>query len=877
MNLFRKRTVSKPDEPSTPSPTIAAADRARKPPVAEFRLRPSEDSGPGIPEVHSALRELVILLHNKRLYHHAHPKNQQSLDHAYNNLQRLARSMNGLEIRVERDAIVVPKLSEAPVPDPKSELRHLALDFQLAGIQTLVILRQFHVGELDTLAQLLRASLLRSDESYRKNRSAWWTAKLLEFGVEGILVNAQTDRKVDTVLASLIAALVAFGGNTPTENADAPITAPTADSLTAVLRLVARLTPPLESARGLSPEEAARAIHAALAEASRDTVHLLLSAISQHAPKEAESPQPYLVRLSEQIIFEFINAEFSAGALSPQEVRRQLGALGEVMVSSGGYTGPHSSQHLSSLARVWADENHREKLLERFWMELPPREKSQTLRGPDVWCVPVPAIRTALSQLAESGADAPRREARNILLNYTRRLEVPEPAVRRSVAVGLSELSAVVESLWPNQLPEELSRCALKTLEQETAADTAALLSAFLEMLGRVAVTRGDFVGLENILLGLEKVPREPRFEHMHALAQRLIAQDRWHLLVDAALANRALEPTLPRLLVRDPERLLDRLTTLLNDARSAELIPAMARLLRTIGVPVLNLLETRLYEARKQRVAAAIKLLAAADPERLLRGLPRALASWEWNLQDLAVSELSRPANATSARSAAFVFATLLTEANALVVPMMIDHIGLAQETSAIPELMQIASGTHESLKDQYVRIKAIEALARMRVSEAVDLLLQLSQKRDGLTYAEPSGLRSVAGDALALMENRPLAAQVRAAYEFAPQVGGNFNVPRRYSRVPLESPLRAQIEGGQPAMARVKSISLGGAYLESVKKLNVGDTIRLEVRSGLRKIHFTAVVRNAGPDGNGVEIVHMQGDDRDKLRKLVQRGLKI
>jgi hypothetical protein len=876
MNLFRKRAAAKPDEPSTSAPANAAADRAPVPPVAEFPLQPSANSGPGIAEVHSALRELVILLHNKRLYHHAHPKYQQSLDHSYDNLQRLALGMNGLEIRVERDAIVVPKLSEAPVPDPKNELRHLALDFQLAGIQTLVILRQFHVGELDTLAQLLRASLLRSDESSRKNRSAWWTAKLLEFGVEGIVVNAQTDRKVDTVLASLIAALVAFGGNTPSENADAPITAPTADRLTAELRLIARLTPPLESARGLSPEEAARAIHAALAEASRDTVHLLLSAVSQHAPKEAEAPQPYLVRLSEQIIFEFINTEFSAGALPPQDVRKELRSFGEVMVFSGGYSGPHSSQHLSSLARVWADETHREKLLERFWMELPPREKSQTLRGADAWCVPVPAIRSALSQLAESGADAPRREARNILLNYTRRLEVPEPSVRRSVAVGLSELSAVVESLWPNQLPEELSRCALKTLEQETAADTAALLSAFLEMLGRVAVTRGDFAGLENILLGLEKVPREPRFEHMHALAQRLIAQDRWHLLVDAALANRALEATLPRLLVRDPERLLDRLTILLSDPRGGELVPAMARLLRTIGVPVLNLLETRLYEARKQRVSAAIKLLAAADPERLLRGLPRALASWEWNLQDLAVSELSRPANATSARSAAFVFATLLTEANALVVPMMIDHIGLAQETSAIPELMQIASGTHESLKDQYVRIKAIEALARMRVSEAVDLLLQLSQRRDGLTYAEPSGLRSVASDALALVENRPVSAQVRAAYEYAPQAGGNFNVPRRYSRVPLESPLRAQIEGGQRAVARVKTISLGGAYLESVKKLNVGDTIRLEVRSGLRKIHFTAVVRNAGPDGNGVEIVHMQGEDRDKLRKLVQRGLK-
>jgi len=37
--------------------------------------------------------------------------------------------------------------------------------------------------------------------------------------VEGILVNAQTDRKVNTVLTSLIAALVAFGGNSASEDA----------------------------------------------------------------------------------------------------------------------------------------------------------------------------------------------------------------------------------------------------------------------------------------------------------------------------------------------------------------------------------------------------------------------------------------------------------------------------------------------------------------------------------------------------------------------------------------------------------------------------------------------------------------------------------
>src|SRR6266851_2965193 len=299
-----------------------------------------------------------------------------------------------------------------------------------------------------------------------------------------------------------------------------------------------------------------------------------------------------------------------------------------------------------------------------------------------------------------------------------------------------------------------------------------------------------------------------------------------------------------------------------------------MARLLRTIGVPVLNLLETRLYEARRQRVTAAIKLLAAADPERLLRGLARAMASWEWNLQDLAVSELMRPNNSASALSTAFVFSAILADAHPMVVPMMIDQLGLAQETTAVPQLMEIAAGEHESLRDQFVRIKAI---GRMRASEAAELLRKLSENREGLTYVEPAGLRAAAEDALALIENRPSFKQAAAAFGAPALSSSSYVIPRRYTRVPLDSPLRAHIEGAPAGLARVKTISLGGAYLESPRKLSIGDSIKLEVRAGLRKINFTAVVRNIGPDGSGVEFVHMRDEDREKLRKLVQRHLQL
>ena len=178
---------------------------------------------------------------------------------------------------------------------------------------------------------------------------------------------------------------------------DKPIAAPGFDELVATLSLLARLTPPLEAARGISPEEGARAIHAAMEAASRETVRLLLSSISQYAPREGEEPQPYLLRLSESLIFEFLGPEFSAGALTPTTVRPMLHRLGGVLVSAGKYSGPHASSHLSSFATTWASETYREKLVEKFWLEMPPREKSAVLKGPDVWVVPIVALRQNLA------------------------------------------------------------------------------------------------------------------------------------------------------------------------------------------------------------------------------------------------------------------------------------------------------------------------------------------------------------------------------------------------------------------------------------------------------------------------------------------------
>ena len=49
----------------------------------------------------------------------------------------------------------------------------------------------------------------------------------------------------------------------------------------------------------------------------------------------------------------------------------------------------------------------------------------------------------------------------------------------------------------------------------------------------------------------------------------------------------------------------------------------------------------------------------------------------------------------------------------------------------------------------------------------------------------------------------------------------------------------------------------------------------MRIEIRAGLRTIRSTAVVRNISADGGGVEFVHMNAEDRERLRRVIGRLL--
>jgi hypothetical protein len=86
----------------------------------------------------------------------------------------------------------------------------------------------------------------------------------------------------------------------------------------------------------------------------------------------------------------------------------------------------------------------------------------------------------------------------------------------------------------------------------------------------------------------------------------------------------------------------------------------------------------------------------------------------------------------------------------------------------------------------------------------------------------------------------------------------------------------MQAVITGTRIGAARVRVLALGGAFLETDQRLAVGDSMQVEIRSGLRKIQSTAVVRNVTAVGAGVEFVHMKPRDRERLRRLLDQLLK-
>ena len=223
-------------------------------PAVNAAANPPGVEGDKIANIHRALLNFYLLLRCQRLYEVDHPQRITTLGLAYDSLRSVVER-NKLELHVMRDGLASSALGDALLPDASGEMLALSSALRQAGIRRLCFLQKIRLQELDILAELVKVSLMTlgqvtsgqtsaktSDSEGNASRDDWWITSFAERDVEGILVNTQVDRKVDTLLTSLIATLVAYGGHSPRVDSDSVVQRPGFDDLIATLKLLARIS-----------------------------------------------------------------------------------------------------------------------------------------------------------------------------------------------------------------------------------------------------------------------------------------------------------------------------------------------------------------------------------------------------------------------------------------------------------------------------------------------------------------------------------------------------------------------------------------------------------------------------------------------------------
>jgi hypothetical protein len=252
-------------------------------------------------------------------------------------------------------------------------------------------------------------------------------------------------------------------------------------------------------------------------------------------------------------------------------------------------------------------------------------------------------------------------------------------------------------------------------------------------------------------------------------------------------------------------------------------------------------------------------------------------MAEWERPLHDTVVREIASAGSPQRGR----LLINLLDKLDPLVWSQAIDEIGMTGDVDAARPLLSLAAGELPEKAQSYVRVKAIEALGRLRASFASQVLRQVVETKQFFRWVNPNELRIVAFQGMQRIDpewsrhflpSSGLAQSELALAPLDPQPETSWVRQRRYLRVPLPRVMSAFAETNHGEY-RVSTtlLSLGGGMAACEQKLAAGTQALLKLGIGLRPLRARVLMRRAGPQLAGFEIVDMELEERSKLRRLL------
>ena len=605
---------------------------------------------------------------------------------------------------------------------------------------------------------------------------------------------------------------------------------------------------------------------------AQDVLKQALAELAAKAP-DRKPDQSVLIQLAEHLAIRFALERFERGEVKVNAVRQMLDHMNHEIDNLRKILGAHEDKMSDAGLLV---ESHREILDRQFWAAVPDSGKRAVLLSEEAWCIPPKNIQSYVNDVVKKGDVA---EAVTILQNYAACAGSEDPDGRRKAATGLSQLAELYAKIDPKLLGEAMRHLGLR-LSVEQDAELQALVSAAFVRLSQQAATNRCFPAMEqalDLVAGVES--QRPGIAQ--TLRSKMGIEERIPEFVEEALRARQASAGLTNVLKLMPQVTMEQLATRFNRCSLRDDAEHIANLATDLGEEALQYLRSTVRGGPVPEAAEMVGLLSKIEPQFVEVFLPGRIRDFPRISQDRVVRQLS----ASGAPGRCRILLKLLDHVDPLVMPMVVDEIGVTADREALGRLMNIVDGDLPPGAGPFLRVRAAEALGRIHAPESVAALKRIVEAKKVFGWAHPQELRIAALQALEKLDSVwareffDKSGLSKADLTLAPlemKANCKFVRQRRHARVRLQKPVVAfSVNLNQNCRMEIRTVSLAGGVATIDRHLPPGTPVQLKMQLGLRNLQATALLRDYRGQGMSFEIVDMSLEERSKLRRLLAENL--
>lgn len=663
-------------------------------------------------------------------------------------------------------------------------------------------------------------------------------------------------------------------GGTASQPSGGPATPPVPmeEDTTGVIRMLSRLAREGGGQRSIDPLKL-RQEFSRLPQSGQVSLQQVLGQFAGTMPKKHVGT-PLLLQIAEYLAVDLAIERYQRGDSRVDAVTEMLNRMNREIDSLRETLGTYEGK----LKDAGFELAHPADSLEQeFWSKAPESAKLEVLLSGQAWQVPPSHVRQYVEQLVE------RNEAEKldqVLVSYASCIENPSPEVRRKTAIGLKDLAAY----YPRPVGQPL-RIAIhlvgQQLVKETDIELQKLISTTFVLLAQEAATRRRYSAV------LEVVSELGAFEQIHpdmtpGLRARIGLEHRVPDFLEEALRVPQLPVELMELLRCMPLVSAEHIAGRISRCTRRRERDRLVKLAEELGPAAAGPLRETFSSRPPAAAIISVGLLSRLDPAALEEMLRTRLREWSRAYHDAAVRQIASSGSPERGR----FLAKILDVLDPQVVPLALDEIGTSGDAVPAPLLLGIASGELPKFNVPFLRVKAIEALGRLKVKEAIPLLRQIVESTDSRHAASQKELRIVAAQSLERIDREGAKTVLRGArlkqsdlepvpFDRVAEIPG---VRQRYyprARLPHGLTARISTADGEYSVS-VQELSLGGGICSCEQRIPPGTPGTIRFKPGIRSFGAKIVIRDARSENVAFEIVDMNLDDRTKLRSLLQSARK-